>query len=107
MTDAGSPRPADLTGAGRTDGCEGKGRNTMGRHEARRARGGYGGVWPHDRRLRTTVDPGDRTLVEPDRDAEATIPADERDARVAVHTDRDPHDDVHQANESPGPTSQG
>lgn len=43
------------------------------------------------------VDPGDRGLVEPDRDLAGRISDEERAAREGVHTDRDPHDDIHLA----------
>lgn len=72
----------------------------MGRHSAR-------GRWPHNR-LRQgagsgrAVDPDDRALVEPDRDLAGLISDDERAAREAVHTDREPRDDVHLAAQDSG-----
>lgn len=72
----------------------------MGKHSV------SGSWWPHHPRQAAgagrAVDPGDRGLVEPDRDLAGRISDEERAAREGVHTDRDPKDDTHLAAADPG-----
>lgn len=72
----------------------------MGKHNVLSSR------WPHHPRQSAgagrAIGPDDRELVEPDRDREAQVSDEERAAREAVHTDRDPQDDIHLAAADPG-----
>lgn len=72
----------------------------MGKHNVLSSR------WPHHPRQSAgagrAIGPDDRELVEPDRGLDARISGAERAAREAVHTDREPADDIHTAAQDPG-----
>lgn len=66
----------------------------MGRHRLKHHTEGSSA---EDRKATGAVDAENRDMVEPDRNAQDRLPAEEREARLRVHTDRDPEDDIHLA----------
>lgn len=71
----------------------------MRKHGLHRARPEADRTGRDHQRAAGAIDPEDRGMIEPDRQAADWLPADEQDAREAVHTDRDPRDDIRQADE--------
>lgn len=76
------------------------GRHRRGRHPAEHDGAEFRGTSPEQDRH--YPDPESRTVIEPDRDAADDVTAEERWSRQAAHTDREPVDDFHLADDHAG-----